>query len=81
MKDTEYMDYKVDLKQTFYANFFWLWMITIVICFIILAASKLNDIKDETIKLLFLIVWCFTTVKLLNWMGAPIIRLKKELKK
>lgn len=75
-------DYKVDLKQTLYANLMWLWMTGIMIGFIIVGFTKVNDFKDETIHMIYLIVMLFVTVKLLNWTGGPIIRLKRnEVKK
>jgi hypothetical protein len=71
--------YVVDVRQTFYANLMWLWMSFIVLCFLFIATAEIITFTGLD-RLVYLIVFLFTFVKLLGWLHAPRLMLKEKEK-
>jgi len=71
--------YAVDVRQTFYANFLWLWMTLIVLVFLVVAVAEINGFTGVE-RLLYMIILLFTFVKLLGWLHSPRLMLKLKNK-
>lgn len=77
-KYKEDVKYKVDLKQTFYANIFWLAGILIMTGVILLLVNRIELLEDEVNRLLGLLIIVFAAIKLLSWLGSPHIHFKEK---
>jgi hypothetical protein len=73
----EYNIKNLDIKETLLSNIIYVLFLILIFYFII---NMINIIKnlDETIKLLTLIIFCFTFIKLISMVGKPIIVFKKS---
>jgi len=63
--------YKIDVFNTLAGNLFWFFLMCFVITFFLLGATYINILSNSTERLIFMIVWCFSTIKLVIWCGHP----------
>lgn len=77
-KELEDAKYNVDLKQTIYANLFWLVWILIMTWIIVLLVNQVELLENEINRLLALLIICFSTVRLVSWCGSPHVHFKEK---
>jgi uncharacterized membrane protein YdbT with pleckstrin-like domain len=71
MEMEEYKNYKVDIKNTILANIPFIFFGLIVISFLFFVSIFLGKIEDPNTQLIALIVFMFTFIKLVSFIGYP----------
>ena len=80
MRIDEDIKYKLDVKETLFANMFWLFSSFIAIGFIILGFKQVALFENEINHLLGIIIISLATVKILGWVGGPRLHMKERIK-
>lgn len=71
-------EYKFDIKKGLLSNIFWLLSFFSIYILIVISLLKTSEITDQIIKVLYLIVMMFVTLKLLGWVGHPNLYFKRK---
>ena len=77
----DYRDMQLDVRSTLIANLFHMFLGFIILIYIIFIVNFIGEIEDASIQIIALIVFMFSTVKLLSWCGYPTIEYKPRNKK
>lgn len=67
------MKFKIDWEKTGLSLFIMLFFGILVLVYIITYADLTETIEDQSIKVIALIVFSFSVVKLVSWIGYPTI--------
>jgi len=67
---------KLDIKETIISNVLWLMFGGLLIYVVIMLIQMASRFQTQELQLLALIIVCFTSIKLLMWIGHPTLVFK-----
>ena len=67
---------KLDIKETIISNILWLMFGGLLIYVVIMLIQMASRFQTQELQLLALIIVCFTSIKLLMWIGHPTLVFK-----
>ena len=80
MRIDEELKYKLDKKETFFANLFWIFVCFIAIGFFVIGFKQVAQFDNEMNHLLGIIIISLATVKIFSWNGHPRLYMKERKK-
>lgn len=77
----DYKKWELDWVNTLTANMVRIFFAFLILIYIIFTISFIGNIDNDNTKIIALIVYMFSVVKLLSWIGYPTLEYKLRKKK
>lgn len=81
MEINDYKKWELDIRNTIIANLFGFSFMCVVFLYIVFTISFISEINDINTKLIGLIVFMFSVIKLMQFIGHPYLEYKERRKK
>ena len=81
MEIEDYKRFELDWKNTLLANIIGILFIFVAIIYIFFTLSFISSINNDNTKIIALIVFMFSTIKIITFIGYPTLQYKLREKK